>query len=63
VARRDTIFGAYPFSFEQGILGQAHENGIKGAGLESRFPAEFVAVAPSGGPIEEAFEKEEGLPR
>jgi hypothetical protein len=63
VARGDTIFGGHPFGFEQGILGQAHENGIEGARFQSCFAAQFVAVAPSGGAVEEALEKEEGLRR
>lgn len=63
VARGDAIFGGHPFGFEQGMLGQAHENGIEGARLQSCFAAQFVSVAPSGGAVEEALEKKEGLRR
>ena len=61
MAWRDAVFGGDPLGFEQGVLGQAHEDGIERAGLQAGFAAEFVAVAPGSGALDEAFEDAEGL--
>jgi hypothetical protein len=59
----DTVFGDHPFGFEQRILGQTHENGIEGTGLESCLAAEFVAVTPRRRAAEEALKEKECLRR
>ena len=61
MARRDAIFCCDPLGFEQEKLGEAHEDGVEGAGFEAGFAAEFVAVAPGGGALDEAFEDAESL--
>ena len=61
VARRDAVFGGDPLGFEQGKFGEAHENRVERAGLEAGFAAEFVAVAPGGRALDEAFEDAKGL--
>jgi len=43
------------------LITETHEDGIERAGLEARFAAEFVAVAPGGGALDEAFENAKGL--
>ena len=63
MAWRDAVFGGNPLGFEQGEFGQAHEDRVKRAGFEARFAAEFVAVAPRRGALDEAFENAEGLRR
>lgn len=39
MTRWDTVLCGYPLVFEQGELGEAHENRIERAGLEPRFAA------------------------
>ena len=63
MARRDAVFGGDPLGFEQGVFGEAHEDGVEGAGFEAGFAAEFVAVTPGGGALDEAFEDAESLRR
>jgi hypothetical protein len=61
MTRRNTILGGYPLRFEQREFGEAHENRVERAGLKSRFAAEFIAVAPGGGTLDETFQNAEGL--
>ena len=61
MARRDAILRRNPLRFEQGEFGEAHEDGIEGAGFEACFAAEFVAVTPGGGMLDEALEEAESL--
>ncbi len=53
--RRDTVLGADPLGFEQGELGQAHENRVERAGLQSRFAAQLISIAPSSRALGEPF--------
>src|SRR5207247_3269643 len=48
MTRRNAVLGGYPLGFEEREFGEAHENRVERAGLKSRFPAQFVAVAPGG---------------
>jgi len=57
----NAILGGYPLCFEQREFGEAHKNRVKRAGLKSRFAAQLVAVAPSGGVFDEAFENTDSL--
>ena len=61
MTRRNAILGGYPFGFEQGEFGEAHENRVERAGLKSRFAAQLVAVAPGRRAFDEAFENAESL--
>jgi len=63
MARRDTVFGGNPLSFQQGKFGEAHEDGIEGAGFQARFAAKFVAVTPGGGMPDEALQDAQSLRR
>ena len=61
MTRRNTILGGYPLGFEQREFGEAHQNRVERSRFKSRFAAQFVAVAPGGGMLDEAFEDAEGL--
>jgi len=63
MSRRNAILGGYPLGFQQREFGEAHENRVERAGLESRFAAQFVAVAPGGRVFDEAFENAKSLRR
>jgi hypothetical protein len=58
---RNAILRGHPLGFEQGELGEAHENRIERAGLKSRLAAQLVAVVPGGRVFDEAFENTESL--
>ena len=61
MTRRNAILGGYPLGLEQRESGKPHENRVKRAGLESRFAAQLVAVAPGGRVFDEALENAESL--
>lgn len=61
MARWDPVLRGDPLGFEQGQLGETHENRIQGAGLEPRFAAQFIPIAPSGWALDEAFENLKSL--
>ena len=63
MAWRDAILSRDPLSFEQGKFGEAHEDGIEGAGFQARFAAKFVAVTPGGGMPDEALQDAQSLRR
>ena len=61
MTRWNAVFRGYPLGFEQGELGEAHENRIEGAGFEPSFAAQFVSILPSGWAFDEAFENAKSL--
>src|SRR5271170_4180743 len=55
MARRDAVFCGYPLSFEQREFGEANENWIERAGLQSRFAAQLITIAPGSRTLGEPF--------
>jgi hypothetical protein len=55
--------GGLPAGVEEAVLGEAHEDGIEGAGLEAGEPAEVVSISPFLRSVEEFGEHESCLRR
>ena len=52
-----------PFGLKQSIVGQAHQQRIKRAGLQLRLLKQIIAVPPCVRMSKQRFENEQGLPR
>lgn len=56
MARGDAVFRRHPLCFEQGVLGEAHENRVESPGLEAGLAAQVVTIAPGSGAFDKPFE-------